>query len=101
MARFRATIYAAPQLLDEGEIYQYAIILAPTSNVFLTGHRIRVHVTSSNWPLIDRNPNTGEDQGMDAAVRVAQQSIYRVFPTYVTWDLTNLGVDDGRSIPDT
>ena len=24
-----------------------------------------------------------------------------VFPTYVTWDLTNLGVDDGRSIPDT
>jgi len=51
--------------------------------------------------LIDRNPNTGEDQGMDAAVRVAQQSIYRVFPTYVTWDLTNLGVDDGRSIPDT
>ncbi|MCI0622619.1 MAG: CocE/NonD family hydrolase [Acidobacteria bacterium] len=75
-ARFRQSIYAPPSLLEPGSIYEYRISLLPTSNVFLKGHRIRVHVTSSNWPLIDRNPNTGSPQGRDAAVRAAHQRIY-------------------------
>ena len=75
-ARFRESIWEPPKLLVPGEVYEYTIELLPTSNVFLKGHRIRVHITSSNFPLYDRNPNTGHEQGMDAEVRVAEQTIY-------------------------
>ena len=64
------------RLLEPGEVYQYSIELQPTSNVFLNGHRICVHVTSSSFPMWDRNPNTGHEQGMDAELQVADQTIY-------------------------
>ena len=75
-ARFRQSIWEAPELLEPGKVYEYTIELLPTSNVFQKGHRIRLHVTSSNFPLWDRNLNTGHEQGMDAEVRVAEQTIY-------------------------
>jgi len=75
-ARFRKSIWDAPELLVPSKIYEYTIELLPTSNVFLRGHRIRVHVTSSNFPLWDRNPNTGHEQGLDAEVQIAEQTIY-------------------------
>ena len=75
-ARFRESIWAAPKLLEPGKIYPYTIELLPTSNVFLAGHRLRVHVTSSNFPLWDRNPNTGHAQGVDAVLQVAEQTVY-------------------------
>ena len=39
------------------------------------GHRIRLEVSSSNFPRFDRNPNTGAPIGRDAAVRVARQTV--------------------------
>ncbi len=75
-ARFRESIWAQPKLLAPGHIYAYTIDLQVTSNVFKKGHRIRVHLTSSNFPLWDRNPNTGHPQGMDAERQVARQTIY-------------------------
>ena len=75
-ARFRASIWEPPELLEPGEIYEYNIELQPTSNVFLKGHRISVHITSSSFPMWDRNPNTGHEQGMDAELQVAHQTIY-------------------------
>jgi putative CocE/NonD family hydrolase len=51
-----------------------------TSNVFLPGHRIRVNVTSSNFPQFDRNPNTGAPFGMNADIVVANQTIYHDAP---------------------
>lgn len=75
-ARFRKSIYKAPELLTPGKIYEYRLELLPTANVFKKGHRIRIHLSSSNWPLWDRNPNTGNPQGLDAKVQVAQQTIY-------------------------
>ena len=75
-ARFRESVWAPPKLLVPGEIYEYTLELQPTSNVFKQGHRIRVHLTSSNFPLWDRNPNTGHEQGMDAEWQVAEQTIY-------------------------
>lgn len=75
-ARFRASIHEPPTLLTPGAVYEYRIALLPTSNVFLKGHRIRVHVTSSGFPLWDRNPNTGHSQGMDDATQVARQTVY-------------------------
>ena len=74
-ARFRESIWEPPKPLVHEEIYEYTIELLPTSNVFKQGHRIRVHVTSSNFPLYDRNPNTGHEQGMSAELQVAHQTI--------------------------
>jgi putative CocE/NonD family hydrolase len=74
--RFRKSIYDPPELLDPGEIFPYEIELLPTSNVFLAGHRIAVHITSSSFPMYDRNPNTGHTQGMDTELRVAHQTIF-------------------------
>ena len=39
-------------------------------------HRIRVEVTSSNFPQFDRNPNTGHEFGMDAETQVARQTVF-------------------------
>jgi putative CocE/NonD family hydrolase len=75
-ARFRDSIWGPPKPMVPGEIYKFDIELEPTSNVFKRGHQIRVHVTSSSFPLWDRNPNTGHRQGMDSEMLVAEQTIY-------------------------
>ena len=75
-ARFRESIWTEPKLLEPGKVYEFDIELQPTGNVFLKGHRICVHVTSSSFPMWDRNPNTGHEQGMDAELQVADQTIY-------------------------
>jgi len=84
-ARFRESIWNPPKLLKPGEIYKYIIDLQPTSNVFKRGHSLRVHITSSGFPLWDRNPNTGNKQGMDAEMIVADQTIYHdmVHPSHI------------------
>jgi len=84
-ARFRKSIWEPPELLEPGEVYEYTIELLPTSNVFLKGHRIRLHVTSSNFPLWNRNPNTGHEQGMDAERQAAEQTIYHdgKYPSHI------------------
>ena len=74
-ARFREGLDKM-KLLKPGEIYEYDIELTGTANVFQPGHRIRIDITSSNFPQFDRNPNTGAPLGSDAKVRVAQQTIY-------------------------
>ena len=62
-------------LLEPGRVYEFTIDLWMTSNVFLKGHRIRVDVSSSNFPRFDRNPNTGNPFGQDTELRTAQQTI--------------------------
>lgn len=46
-------------LMTPGEVYRLEIDLVATSNVFRAGHRIRLEVSSSNFPRFDRNTNTG------------------------------------------
>ncbi len=58
-----------------GEAYEYVIDLGATSNVFKAGHRIRLEISSSNFPRFDRNPNTGHPIGDDAELRPALQTI--------------------------
>jgi putative CocE/NonD family hydrolase len=48
------------ELLEAGRTYRYDVDLWATSNVFLAGHRVRLYVSSSNFPRFDRNLNTGE-----------------------------------------
>ena len=67
---------ASQKLLEPGAVYEFTIDLWPTSNVFLKGHRIRVDISSSNFPRFDRNPNTGNSFGGDAEVRAADQRVF-------------------------
>ena len=57
-ARFRESL-ERPKLLTPRETYEVKIPIWETSNVFKKGHRIRLHLTSSNFPRFDRNLNTG------------------------------------------
>lgn len=57
--RFRESL-VKEHLMQPGTIYPITIKLYPTSNVFRRGHRIRVDISSSNFPRFDVNPNTGE-----------------------------------------
>jgi putative CocE/NonD family hydrolase len=56
--RYRNSLEKA-ELAKAGEIYRVTVDAGVTGNVFLKGHRIRVEVSSSNFPRFDRNPNTG------------------------------------------
>src|SRR5450631_278873 len=51
-----------PELATPGKTYHITLDLWATSNVFLAGHKLRLEVSSSNFPRFDRNLNTGEDQ---------------------------------------
>jgi putative CocE/NonD family hydrolase len=56
-ARYRES-RAAPQPLEPEAVYELRLDLLATANVFATGHRIRLEVSSSNHPRFDCNPNT-------------------------------------------
>jgi putative CocE/NonD family hydrolase len=73
-ARYRNS-KTTPKLLTPNQPTEFTIDVGATSNVFLPGHRIRVEVSSSNFPRFDRNPNTGGTFGEDSELRVAQQTI--------------------------
>jgi uncharacterized protein len=64
------------ELLTPGQAVELTLDLGATGNVFLPGHRIRLEVSSSNFPRFDRNPNTGGVFGKDAQPVVAQQSVF-------------------------
>ena len=74
-ARYRNSTQRA-EPIEAGKIYEYSIDLWATSNLFKAGHRIRLYVSSSNFPRFDRNLNT--DEPITGSVRMvkAQQRIY-------------------------
>jgi len=64
------------ELMRPGEVVNLTIALYPTSNLFMPGHRIRLDVSSSNFPRFDVNPNTGEPLGRDRRRVVADNTVY-------------------------
>jgi len=74
-ARYRDGLQG-PKLLTPGERVKYTIRMNATSNAFLPGHRIRLDITSSDFPNYDRNHNTAADQNADAALKTARQTIH-------------------------
>lgn len=74
-----------PQLAKPGEIYQLTIDAGVTSNVFKAGHKIRLEVSSSNFPRFDRNPNTGRTIADETELRQARQTVHhgQMFPSHV------------------
>ena len=83
-ARYRQSLVKA-ELLEPNKVYRYDIDLWATSNVFLPGHRLRVEVSSSNFPRFDRNPNAGHRFGVDAELRKANQTVYhdQEYPSHI------------------
>ncbi|MBT3346765.1 MAG: CocE/NonD family hydrolase, partial [Gemmatimonadetes bacterium] len=65
-----------PSPIIPGQVYRYEIDVGVTSNLFHAGHRIRLQVSSSNFPRFDRNQNTGHAYAQDAELAVAQQTIH-------------------------
>ena len=74
-ARYRNGL-SRPELLEPGTVYEYRVQLGSTSFQFTPGERIRLEVSSSNFPRFDRNLNTGGPLGLEAAGRPAVQRVW-------------------------
>lgn len=73
-----------PELINPGEIYEFVITMGHTSQLFRRGHRLRIDVTSSDFPQWDRNMNTGNPIGEDAHGIITTQTIYH-HPDYASY----------------
>jgi putative CocE/NonD family hydrolase len=74
-ARYRDSTDAAKPIVP-GKVYEYKIDMWSTSNVFLKGHRIRLEVSSSNFPRFDRNLNTGKPASTESTFVKATNIVY-------------------------
>ena len=73
--RFRESLQQEV-LAEPGQIYPITVKLYPTSNIFQRGHRIRVDISSSNFPRFDVNPNTGEPLNQHRRQVVAVNTVH-------------------------
>jgi uncharacterized protein len=73
-ARYR-TSFEHPELMASARVYRFDIDLSATAQVFLPGHRLRVQVTSSDFPRYARNLNTGGGPNDEMQPRVALNTI--------------------------
>ena len=73
--RYRES-WSDPTLMTPGQVYPIKVAAFPTSNLFKRGHRIRLDVSSSNFPHFDVNPNTGAPEGTGLVRRVARNTVY-------------------------
>jgi putative CocE/NonD family hydrolase len=67
---------STPRPRRPGEMTRIAITLFPTANLFQAGHRIRLDISSSNFPKFDVNPNTDEPDGKARRKRIARNTVY-------------------------
>ena len=65
-----------PSLMRPGEVYPIKVTAFPTSNLFKKGHRIRLDVSSSNFPRFDANPNTGAPEAEGLTRRIARNTVF-------------------------
>ncbi len=91
-ARFRESL-TAEEPMEPGTPYAFRITLYPTSNLFKKGHRIRVDISSSNFPRFDVNPNTGEPLNRHRRLAVATNTVFhdRARPSHIVLPLIPAG----------
>ena len=96
-ARFREG-FDHEVLMKKGEVYKFKIDLWSTSLIFNKGHRIAIHISSSNDPRFDPNPNTGKPMRADGETRVATNTIHhsRVYPSRIL--LPVVKIYDGKKM---
>lgn len=82
-----------PSFLTPGAVVRVTITLYPTSNLFAIGHRIRLDVSSSNFPRFDVNPNTGDPLGTERHRAIAENTIFHdaARPSHVVLPVIPLG----------
>lgn len=68
--------WSEPEFLESGRIYEIEIEPFATANLFKRGHRIRLDISSSNFPHFDVNPNSGESPALARAPRIAVNTVY-------------------------
>jgi uncharacterized protein len=73
------------ELLEPDEVAEYRILCYPTANVFKSGHRLRLDVTSSSFPRFSRNLNSGEDVATGTRMEIARQTVLHTdaYPSHV------------------
>ena len=83
-ARYR-TSARQPAFITPGRVYEYIIDLWATSHVLKAGHRLRVEISSSNFPRFDRNPNTGASLGVNDRLETARQAVHHSaqYPSHI------------------
>jgi hypothetical protein len=84
--RYREGYDKPPAWMEAGKVYKVTLQPMTTSNYFAAGHRIRIEVTSSNFPRFDRNMNTGGNNYDEAKGVVAHNAVHhsRQYPSQVT-----------------
>ncbi len=73
--RYRDSL-AQPAPIEPGQVYRITVDAGVTANVFLPGHRIRLEISSSNFPRFDRNPNTGSPLAQETHLLRSSQTLY-------------------------
>lgn len=68
--------WSEPTLMTSRAVYAIKVTAFPTSNLFKRGHRIRLDVSSSNFPHFDVNPNTGAPEGTGLQRRIARNTVH-------------------------
>ena len=86
--RYRATRDHAVMLVPD-KVYSFTIEPFPTANVFKKGHRIRVDISSSNFPRFDANPGTGEPLGRNRRMVTQENTVHHsvAFPSHIVLPL--------------
>ncbi|MCH8229171.1 MAG: CocE/NonD family hydrolase, partial [Chloroflexi bacterium] len=84
-----------PEMMTPGDIYEFGIDMWDTSNLFKEGHRIRVEISSSNFPRYNRNLNSGNPIATDTEITVANQTVYHdaEHPSHVTLPVIPLAAE--------
>ncbi|MGI3228515.1 CocE/NonD family hydrolase [Streptomyces sp. GTA36] len=68
--------YEKPELLTPGEVYEIEVTAPDTANRFAAGHRIRLDISSSNFPRFDVNTNTGEPEAAARRTAIAANTVH-------------------------
>jgi hypothetical protein len=84
--RYRDGYDKPPVWMEPGKVYKVTLQPLTTSNYFETGHRLRIEVSSSNFPRFDRNLNTGGNNYDEASGVVAHNVVHhsKQYPSHIT-----------------
>lgn len=73
--RYRESLHM-PALIEPGKIYRLEIFLRSIAHAFMKNHRIQLQITSCDFPVHDRNLNTGKSCELSTEIKIAEQTIY-------------------------
>jgi hypothetical protein len=91
--RYREGYDRPPVWMEKGKVYKVTLQPLTTSNYFAPGHRIRIEISSSNFPRFDRNLNTGGNNYDESKGVVAHNTVRhsKQYPSHVTFTMVKRG----------